>query len=141
LGAEADSQDGLVEVVGVLEEELVDVFAGGVGGFALGDGVVAVLLRVDVGGGAGEEDGLAGVDEVGGLAGGGVEGDFYRLSPGASDGFGILRPGFAVVFKIRAGRDGDGYAGFHAGLHDTAATTDFARMARITINGVTVIGG
>ena len=54
LEAEADGEDGLVEVVGVLEEEFVDVFAGGVGGGALGDGVVAVFLRVDVGGGAGE---------------------------------------------------------------------------------------
>ena len=44
LDAEADGEDGLVEVVGVLDEELIYIFAGGVGGVALGDGVVAVLL-------------------------------------------------------------------------------------------------
>ena len=82
LGAEADGEEGFVEVVGVLDEEFVDVLAGGVGGGALGDGVLAVLVRVDVGCAAGEEDALAGVDEVGGLAGGEIEGDFDGLAAG-----------------------------------------------------------
>lgn len=113
LGAEADGEDGFVEVVGVLDEEFIDVFAGGVGGAALRDGVLAVFLGVYVGGTAGEEDALAGVDEVSGFAGGGVEGDFDGFAAGAGDGFGVLGPGFAVVFEIGAGGDGDGYAGLH----------------------------
>ncbi len=53
LDAEADGEDGLVEVVCILEEELIDVFAGRVGGGALGNWVLAVLLGIDVGGAAG----------------------------------------------------------------------------------------
>ena len=116
LGAEADGEDRFVEVVGVLDEEFVDVFAGGIGGAALGNWVLAVFLGVDVGGTAREEDGLAGVDKIGCLARGGVEGDFDGFATGAGDGFGVLRPGLAVVFEVGAGRDGDGYAGFHEGL-------------------------
>ncbi len=59
LGAEADAEQRLVEVVGVLEEELVDGLTGAVGGGALGDGVLAVLLGVDVGWAAGEQEALA----------------------------------------------------------------------------------
>ncbi len=120
LDTEADGEDGLVEVMGVLDEEFVDVFAGGIGGGALGDGFLAVLVGVDVGGAAGEEDGLAGVDEVCGLAGGGVEGDFDGLAAGFGDGFGVLVPGVPVVFGVGAGRDGNGYAGLHDHHDDTA---------------------
>ncbi len=113
LGSEADGEDGFVEVVGVLDEEFVDVFPGGVGGGALGDGVLAVFVGVDVGRAAGEEDGLAGVDEVGCLAGRGGEGDCYGFSAGTLDGLGILGPGALVVDGVGAGGDGDGYARFH----------------------------
>ena len=92
LGAEADGEEGFVEVVGVLDEEFVYVFAGGVGWGALGDGVLAVFVGVDVGSAAGEEDGLAGVDEVGGLTGGEVEGDFDGLAAGFGDGLSIVGP-------------------------------------------------
>jgi len=80
LDAEADGKDRLVEVVGVLDEELVYVFAGVVGGGTLGDGVLAVLVGVDVGGAAGEEDRLAGVDEIGDLGGGAGEGDLDGIA-------------------------------------------------------------
>ena len=113
LGAEANGQDGFVEVVGVLNEEFVDVFAGGVGGAGLGGWVLAVFLGVYVGGAPGEEDGVAGVDEVGGFAGGGVKGDFDWFAAGAGDGFGVLGPGLPVVLEVGAGGDGDGYAGLH----------------------------
>ena len=59
---------------------------------------------------------MAGVDEVGGLARGGVEGDFDGFAAGAGDSFGVLGPGLAVVLEVGAGRDGDGYARFHEGL-------------------------
>jgi hypothetical protein len=136
LGAETDGQDGFVEVVGVLDEEFVDVFAGWVGGAGLRGGVLAVFLGVYVGGAAGEEDGVAGVDEVGGLAWGGVEGDCNGFAAGAGDGFSVLRPGFAVVFEVGAGGDGDGYAGFHGFyLIIRRATTDLHGGTRIKRQG------
>lgn len=67
LGAEADGEDGLAHVVGVLEEKFVDVFSGGVGGIGLGVGFRSELLRVDVGSAAGKEDTLAGSDELRGF--------------------------------------------------------------------------
>src|SRR6266851_228845 len=113
LDSEADGEDGFVEVVGVLNEEFVHILPGGVGGGALGDGILAVLVGVDVGGAAGEEDGLAGVDEVGCLAGGGGEGDFDSFATGSLDCHSVLGPRALVVGGVGAGGDGDGYAGFH----------------------------
>jgi hypothetical protein len=121
LEAEADGKNGLVEVVGILDEEFVDVFPGWIGGIALGDGILTVLVGVDVGGATGKEDGLAGVDEVGCLAGRGVEGDFDGLAAGFGDGFGVLVPGVPVVVGVGAGGGGDGYTGLHAGVNDTAS--------------------
>jgi hypothetical protein len=119
LEAEADGEDGLIEVVGVLNEEFVDVFPGVVGGRALGDGVLAVFVGIDVGWAAGEEDRLAGVDEVSDLGGGGFEGDLDGLAAAAGNGFGVHGPGALVVGEVRAGGDGDGYAGVHkAGKRD-----------------------
>ena len=136
LGAETDGEDRLIEVVGVLDEEFVYIFTGRVGGAALGEWVLAVFLRVYISRATGEQDGMAGVDEVGGLAGSGVERDFDGFAAGAGDSFGVLGPGLAVVFEVSAGGDGDGYAGFHAGYHDTAwaekgrLSTDFHRLNR-----------
>jgi hypothetical protein len=115
LGAEADGEDGLAEVVSVLEEELVDVFAGGVGGVALLDGLLAVLLGVDVGGAAGEEDAVAGGDELGGGCGRDIEWDLDGSAAGAGDGLGVLGPGPAVVVGVGGGGERDGDAGRGAG--------------------------
>src|SRR5277367_5917652 len=64
LNAEADGEDWLVEVVGVLDEEFVNIFAEAVGWGALGDGLLAVFLWIDVCWTTGEEDSLAGIDKV-----------------------------------------------------------------------------
>jgi hypothetical protein len=85
LDAEADGEDWLIEVVGILEEELIDVFARVVGRGALGDGVLAIFVRVDVSGTAGKKDGLAGVDEVRDLDWRGEERDFDRFAATALD--------------------------------------------------------
>jgi hypothetical protein len=53
--------------VGVLDEEFIDVFPGGVRGGALRDGVLTVFVGVDVGWTAGEEDSLAGVNQIGNI--------------------------------------------------------------------------
>jgi hypothetical protein len=113
LEAEADGQDGLVEVVGVLEEEFVDVFAGVIGRSALRKRILAVFVRVDVGGAAREEDGLTGVDEIGYLGGGGMQRNLDGGAAGPLDCGGILGPGTLVIGEVSAGGYGDGYAGLH----------------------------
>ena len=100
LDAEADGEDRLIEVVRVLEEKLIDVFARVVGGRALGDGVLTILLRVHIGGAAGEEDCLAGVDQVGDLDGCGEEGNFDGFATAAFNARGVLRPGALIVVRI-----------------------------------------
>ncbi len=65
LGTEADGQEGFIQIMGVLDEELVHVLSGRIGGSALGNGLLAVFVRVDVGTAAGEKDTLAGIDEIG----------------------------------------------------------------------------
>jgi hypothetical protein len=92
LDTETDGEKRLVEVVRVLEEKLVNVFAGGVGGCALRDEIVAVLVWVDVGRAAGKQDGLTGVDEIDGLDRSGVEGDLDGLAAASFNAGCILRP-------------------------------------------------
>jgi Flp pilus assembly protein CpaB len=58
LSTVADGEDGLVEVEGVLEEKLVNSGAGRVGRGALGEGVLAVSLRVNIEVAAGQKDTL-----------------------------------------------------------------------------------
>jgi hypothetical protein len=116
LEAEADGQDGLVEIVSVLDEKLVYVFPGVIGRSALRDGLLAVFMGVDVGGASRKKDGLAGVDEVGYRSGGGVEGDFNGVATGSLDGSRILGPGSMVIGEIGAGGRGDGYSGLHGSL-------------------------
>ena len=99
--------------MGVLDEEFIDVFARVVGWGALGDRVLAVLLRVDIGWTAWEEDSLAGVDEVSDGGGSRKERDFDRLTAAALDGGGILGPGALVIGEVSAGGNGDGDAGLH----------------------------
>jgi hypothetical protein len=113
LEAEADGEDGFIEVVGVLDEEFVDILPGVVGWRALGDCVLCVLLRIDIGGAAGEQDSLAGIDEVGDLRWGGSKGNFHGSSSAALYGDGILRPGSLVIGEVCACGDGDRDAGFH----------------------------
>jgi hypothetical protein len=128
LGSEADAEEGLVEVVGVLDEEFVDVFAGVVGRGAGFDGFLTVFVGVEVGSTAGEEDGVAGIDEVCGGGGGGEEGDLDGDAAGALDGGGVGGPGALVVVGVGAGGDGDGYAGLHGCTDDTAGDLGFARI-------------
>ena len=54
LDAEADGEDRLAHVVRVLQQQLVDVLAGEVGGIALRLGLLAILLRIHIGGTAGQ---------------------------------------------------------------------------------------
>jgi hypothetical protein len=114
LEAEADGQDGLVEIVGVLDEKLIYVFPGVIGRSAFRDGLLAVFMGVDVGWASGKEGGLAGVDEVGYLGGSGVDGDFDGVATGPLDSSRILGPGPLVIGKIVASGRGNGYSGLHS---------------------------
>jgi hypothetical protein len=130
LNTEADGEDGLVEVVGVLEEELIDVFAGAVAGGALGDGILTVLVGVDVGGTAGEENGLAGIDEVGDFYWRREEGNLDGLAATALDSERVLGPGALVVGDIGAGGDRNRDAGTGIGEEVIRAKYSLRRWRR-----------
>jgi hypothetical protein len=53
-----DRKDGLLEVEGVLQQELIDGGAAGVGLAALGDWIFAKSLRIDIETAAGQQDPL-----------------------------------------------------------------------------------
>jgi hypothetical protein len=116
LQAEADREDGFIEVVGVLDEEFIDILPGAVGWRALGNRLLPVLLWVDVGGTPWEEDGLAGVDEIGDGGGGGVDWNFDWKAATSLNGCGVLRPGALVIGEVSARRDGNSDAGLHGRL-------------------------
>jgi hypothetical protein len=65
LATKADGKDGFVEIVGVLEEQFVCIFAGVVRRRSLREGIVAVALGVNVGGASREKYGVAGTGEGG----------------------------------------------------------------------------
>jgi hypothetical protein len=113
LKAETDGEERFIEVVGVLEEEFVYVFPGIVGRSALWDGFLAVFVRIDIGWASGEEDGLAGVDEIDDLGGGGMERNLDGFAAGALDCGGVLGPGGLIVGEVGAGRQGDSDARLH----------------------------
>jgi hypothetical protein len=94
----------------VLQEKLVDVFSWVVGGGTLSDGVLTVLLGVHVGRAAGEENCLAGVDQVGNLDGCSVQGNFDGHAATAFDTGGVLRPGALVIVRVGRGRERNGNA-------------------------------
>jgi hypothetical protein len=58
LSAVADSKNGLLEVECVLQQELIDGGAAGVGLAALGDWIFAKSLRIDIETAAGQQDPL-----------------------------------------------------------------------------------
>ena len=113
LHAEADAEQRLAQVMGVLEEQLVDGLAAGVGGGGLGFGVLAVLLRVDVGAAAGEQDALAAVDEVGDGGCGRLSGTSTASPPAALDRHRRTGARSARCSQVGAVGDGDGDAGLH----------------------------
>ncbi len=113
LDSEADAEDGLGEFGGVVEEEVVDGFAGGVGGRGGGVAVGSVEGGVDVGGAAGQEDAVAGGGEGVELGGSGGEVDGDGLASGTRDGRGVGGPGALVVREIGGGGERNGDAWLH----------------------------
>jgi hypothetical protein len=113
LGAEADGEDWLVEVMGVLDEEFVHVLAGWVGRGTLRDRLLAVFVGVDIRRAAREENPLAGVDQVRDLGWRSFEWDLDGLAAATLNRGGIHGPGALVICEIGAGRKRDGDAGLH----------------------------
>ena len=113
LDTETNGEKRLVEVVRVLKEELVDVFAGWVGRCALWDRFMAVFVRVHVSRTAGKEDCLTGVSELDGFGRRGIKRDGDWFSSTAFDTGGVLRPGTLVVFSVAASGEWDGDARLH----------------------------
>jgi hypothetical protein len=131
LEAEADGEDWFIEVVGVLDKELVHVFPSIIGRRAFRDRLLTVLMRVDVRWTAREENGLAGVDQVGGLGRAGLERDLDRLAAATLYGCGIHRPGALVVGEVGAGRNRNSDARLHSFFDDTAGHYGSTGMGRI----------
>jgi hypothetical protein len=142
LQTEADREDGFIEVMGVLNKEFIYVLASAVGWRALGDRFLAVFLRVDVGGASWEEDGLAGVDEIGDGGGGGVDWNFDWKAAASLNGCGVLRPGALVVGEVSASRDGNGDAGLHGRLIiRLTAVFHVEHLGALAVLGVLGVGG
>ena len=97
LGALADGEDRLVQVEGVLNEELIDVGAQGVGRGGVRTAGLGVFLRIDVGGGTGEEDAVAGGEDFGDALRGLVERNGDGRGSGGVEGVEVLRKGAEVV--------------------------------------------
>ncbi len=126
LGSVADGEDGLAHVVRVLKKELVDVVARGVRGGGAGIAVLVVLLGIDVGGRAGEENAVAVFCELGGFDVGEMEVDEDGHASGSSDGVEIVGQGAGGVLRVRVG-NGDGDARLHGEDDNAAAYTGTER--------------
>ena len=117
LDTKTDGEDGFVEVVCILKEEFVGVFARRVGRSAFGNGVLTVFLGVDISGAAREKNGLTGVDEVGNLNRSETKRNFYGCASTALDCRSILRPRALVIRAIGTGGLRDGDARSRRGVH------------------------
>jgi hypothetical protein len=116
LGSETDGQEGLIEVMGILDQEFVNVLTRWIGGIALRNRILAVLLWVYIRRRAGKQNPMAGVDEVYCLARCGIERDLHGISTGAANRLCILGPGASVVLRISAGRDRYSDARLHTSI-------------------------
>src|SRR5208282_842780 len=118
LGSVADGEDGLAHVVRILQEKLVEVVARRIGRGGFGMRRLAVLLRIDVGGRAGEENPIAGFGQLGGFDVGEIEREDDGLASGTEDGVHILGESAGGVLRVGVG-NGDGDARLH-GVDDNA---------------------
>jgi len=100
LCAVADGEDGLVEIEGVLEQELVDGGAGSVGRPAGGDRFFVVALRVDVEAAAGKKDTLDTSEKASDALGSFVERNDHCVGAGRLHGGDVLREGALIVLGI-----------------------------------------
>lgn len=107
----ADGEDGLVEIEGVLEEELVDGSARCVSGRGFGLPGGAVFLGVDVGGAAWEKNSLHCGEDASDALRRLMERDGDWGGSGRAQGVEVLRQGALVIRSVKRSwfRDGDMY--------------------------------
>jgi len=91
LRAVTDGEDGLAHVVRVLKKKLVDVVTRGIRRSGLGMRRLAVLLRINVGGRAGEENAITGLGKLRRFHVGEIERDDDGLTACGGNGFYIVR--------------------------------------------------
>jgi hypothetical protein len=72
--------------MGILDQELVDILARRIGGIALWNRILPVLLRVYICRGARKQNAVAGVDKVCRLARSSVQRNLHRLATSAANG-------------------------------------------------------
>jgi hypothetical protein len=108
LGAVADGEDGLLEVEGVLEEELVNGSAGGVRLAALRDWIFAKSLWVHIVKAAGEQNSLGSEEEPGNAIRALVKRNNNGGCARGVEGGKVGRQGALVVAGVAAGGFGDG---------------------------------
>jgi hypothetical protein len=113
LRAVADGEDGLVEVKGVLQEELIHRRTGDVGFAALGDWNFAISLRVNVIAAAGEKDSLNPEEQPGDPILALMERYEDGCDPDGVEGSEISRQGTLIVAWVTAGRFGNGDVNGH----------------------------
>ena len=115
LGAMADAEDGLVETEGILNHELIDGGASGVGRAAGWDTIFAKSLRVYIVAAAGEQDALSTGEHAGDTVLALMERDDDGGSTGGLKRGQIERQRALVVLHVGAGGLGDGDTDVHTG--------------------------
>ncbi len=110
--AEADAEERLVQVVGVLEEQLVDGLAAGVGGGGLGSGSWPYFCGLTSAPLPGRRMPWQLLIRSATAACGRSSGT-SRLRLRSARRIGVLRPGALAVGEVGAVGDGDGDAGLH----------------------------
>ena len=113
LRAVADGEDGLVQVEGVLQQELIDGGAAGIGGAALGDAGLAKPLRINVKAAAGEQNAVDAGEQAGDAVLALVEGHEDGRGSGGVEGGDIGRQRALVVLGVAAGGFGNGDSDSH----------------------------
>ena len=113
LHAEADGEQGFMQVVGVLEEQFVDGLAAGSAGADSGSGSWPYFWGLTSAPLPGSRMPWQLLMRSATAAWGEVERDLHRFSAGALDRIGVLRPGALAVGEVSAVGDGDGDAGLH----------------------------
>ena len=98
LEAIADSEQGLIQIRSILQQQLVDGFARRVGGGAIRVGFFAVFLRINIGGAAWQQHAFAGGHQLRHLRGRIAQRHFHRFTTGEFDRARILGPRSLAVF-------------------------------------------
>ena len=110
----ANSQNGLTQIVGVLEDQLIEIIPAGICCGGLRMLFCAELLRIHICGTAGKQNSFTICHQPGDLMRSRTRSNYDRFAALAFDRLQILRQGALIVFRIRRGRLGNGDARLHA---------------------------